>query len=130
VAAIFASFFFALELVTSRLILGFYSAMSFYFIRCLFIFLISLAIFRPKLKGLNKRAKWEIFIVAAIWVIYRMIVYYGYVNLGVIFTTLMIMIAPIFVYLFAWKFLKEKPDWKNIAAAIIIIGCVLYAILI
>jgi len=41
----------------------------------------------------------------------------------------MIMLGPIFVYLFAWKFLKEKINWKNIVTAFVIIGCVLYAIL-
>ena len=129
IAAIFGSLFFALELVVSRLILDFYSALSFYFIRCFSIFLISLLVFHPKLSGLDKKIKWEIFFVAGIWVIYRMIIYYGYVNLGVIFTTLMIMIGPVFIYLFAWKFLKEKLDWRNIVAAIIILGSVLYALL-
>src|SRR4030042_1509646 len=39
IAAIFGSFFFALELVLSRLILDFYSPITFYFLRCIFIFL-------------------------------------------------------------------------------------------
>jgi drug/metabolite transporter (DMT)-like permease len=128
-AAIFGSLFFAMELVTSRLILEYYSSLTFYFIRCLSVFIISIIIFHPRLKGLDKKVKWQIFIVAAIWVIYRVIIYYGYVNMGVIFTTLIIMIAPVFVYIFAWKFLKERLDWKNILAAIIIIGSVLYALL-
>lgn len=128
-AAIFGSLFFAMELVTTRLILEYYSSLTFYFIRCLSVFIISLAVFHPKLKGLDKKVKWQIFIVASIWVIYRIIIYYGYVNMGVIFTTLIIMIAPVFVYIFAWKFLKEKLDWKNIVAAIIIVGSVLYVLL-
>lgn len=128
-AAIFGSLFFAMELVTSRLILGYYSSLTFYFIRCISIFIISLAVFHPKIKGLDKKVKWQILLVAIIWVAYRGIIYYGYVNLGVIFTTLIIMIAPVFIYIFAWKFLKEKLDWRNIVAAIIIIGSVLYALL-
>ena len=61
---------------------------------------------------------------------YRIIVYYGYLTLGFIFTTLMIMLGPIFVYTFARIFLKEKLTWRNIIASAIIIACVLYALLI
>ncbi len=129
IAAMLGSFFFALELVISKLILNFYSPMSFYFLRCFAIFLISLAIFRPKFSKLNKKVRLEILLVGIIWVIYRVIVYYGYLNLGVIFTTLMIMLGPIFIYIFAWKFLKEKLNWKNIVSALVIISCVLYGIL-
>ncbi|OGJ12354.1 hypothetical protein A3K62_00010 [Candidatus Pacearchaeota archaeon RBG_16_35_8] len=129
IAAIFGSFFFALELVVSRLVLDFYSPISFYFLRCLFIFIISLVIFRPKFNKLDKIVKKEILVVAILWVVYRLMIYYGYISLGVIFTTLMIMLGPVFVYIFAWKFLKEKIDWRNIVAAVIIVGSALYAIL-
>ncbi len=129
IAAIIGSFFFALELVISRLILDFYSPISFYFLRCSAIFLISFALFRPKFSNLNTKVRFEILLIGIIWFVYRVVVYYGYLNLGVIFTTLMIMLGPIFVYLFAWKFLEEKLNWKNIISALVIVGCVLYGIL-
>jgi drug/metabolite transporter (DMT)-like permease len=129
IAAIFGSFFFAVELVLSRLILDFYSPISFYFIRSSAIFLISLLIFRPKFKKLNLRNDLIIFLTGIVWVIYRIIIYYGYLNFGVIFTTLMIMLGPIFIYAFARIFLKEKLKLRNIIASLVIIGCVLYAIL-
>ena len=129
VTAIFGSLFFAMELILSRLVLDLYSPLTFYFIRCLSIAILSLIIFHPRLNRLDKKVRWEIFAAGAIWVVYRMIIYYGYVNLGVIFTTLMIMVGPVFIYLFAWKFLKEKLDWRNIVAAAVIIGSVLYALL-
>lgn len=125
-AAMLASFFFALELVISRLILDYYSPVSFYFLRCLSIFLITFILFRPKFNTLNKKVRFEILLIGFVWAIYRVIVYYGYLNLGVIFTTLIIMLGPIFIYIFAWKFLKEKISWRNIVAALVIIGCVLY----
>ncbi|MFH1787690.1 MAG: DMT family transporter [archaeon] len=129
IAAIFGSFFFALELVITRLVLDYYSPISFYFLRCLTIFLISFILFKPKFSELNKDVKIKIFLTGLIWVVYRVLVYYGYLKIGVIFTTLIIMLGPIFIYLFAWKFLKEKINWRNIIASIIIVGCVLYAIL-
>ena len=129
IAAIFGSFFFALELVVSRLVLDYYSPISFYFIRCAAIFLFSIIAFRPRFSKLESGAKKEILIVAVLWVVYRLMIYYGYLSLGVIFTTLMVMLGPIFIYLFAWKFLKEKLDWRNIAAAAVILGSVMYALL-
>ena len=129
ISAILGSFFFALELVLSRLILDFYSPITFYFIRCLFIFLISFVIFRPKFKTLDKKTSLLIFITGAIWVIYRITIYFGYLNYGVIFTTLLVMMAPIFIYILANRFLKEKLNWKNIVSSLVIIACVIYAVL-
>ena len=128
-AAIVGSFFFAFELVLSRLILDYYSPMSFYFLRCLSLFLLSFIIFRPKFERLETKIRWEILLIGLLWVVYRVVVYYGYLNFGVIFTTLILMLGPIFVYLFAWKFLKEKLEWRNILVAVIIVGCVLYVLL-
>jgi len=129
IAAILGSFFFALELIITRLILDFYSPITFYFLRCSSIFLISLIVFRPKFKSLDKKSIWIILITGAIWAVYRIIIYWGYLNYGVIFTTLMIMLGPVLIYILAWKFLKEKLNWKNIVAALIIIACVVYAVL-
>jgi len=130
IAAIFGSFFFALELIISRLILNFYSPMTFYLFRSTAIFLISLIIFTPKFKKIDKKTGWLIFFTGAIWVLYRTIVYYGFVNLGVVFTTLLIMLGPVFVFIFARIFLKEKLNWKNVVAVFVVVACVLYAILV
>ena len=128
IAALLASLFFAIELVASRAILPYYSGITFYFIRCAAILLITLAIFRPNPKNIDKKSGILILITGAIWVFYRVILYYGYLTYGVIFTTLLFILAPIFIYIFARIFLKEKLNWRNIIAAIIIVACVVYAI--
>lgn len=128
IAGILASLFFAVELALSRLILDFYSPLSFYFVRCLAIFIITLLIFRPKLDAFKQKTKIKLLIMGFLFVFYRIIVYYGYVELGVIFTTLIIMLGPIFMYGLAWKFLGDKPSLRNIVAAGVIVLCVLYAI--
>lgn len=130
-AAIFGSFFFALELVLSKPLLDFYSPISFYFVRCVVIFLISLAVFRPSLKPLkNKKSSLKIFITSAVWVGYRIAVYFGYLQYGVTFTTLIIMLGTVFIYILAKIFLKEKLNWKNILSSAVIVACVLYALLV
>lgn len=127
VAAIFGSFFFALELVISRLILDFYSPITFYFLRSFSIFLLSFLIFRPNFKKLNSKVSWQIFLTGLIWIVYRIAVYYGYLKIGVISTTLVLMLGPIFIYALAYFILKEKISWRNVLAAIIIVASMIYA---
>ena len=129
IAALLGSFFFALELVISRSILEFYNPFIFYFIRCLFIFMITLAIFRPK-DHFKTKTKALMLLVAGIWVFQRMILYWGFLELGVVFTTMLFIIAPIFIYIFAKIFLKEKITWRHIVSSAIIIACVVAAIIL
>jgi drug/metabolite transporter (DMT)-like permease len=126
-AAIVGSFFFALELIISRLILDLYSPVTFYFLRCLAVLLLSYVIFRPKLNNVDGKLKINMLIIGAIWVIYRVVTYYGYIKIGIISTTLIFMLAPVFIYTLAKILLKEKINARNIIASIIIIACVLYA---
>ncbi len=128
-AAIIGSFLFAFELVLSKTILNYYSPVSFYFLRCYFIFLLSLAVFKPNFNKLNKKLKFQIILAATLWVLFRISVYYGYLNLGVIKTTLILMFSPVFLYILARVFLKEKLSWRNIVASVIIIGCIIYVTL-
>jgi len=130
IAAIFGSLFYALELVLSKIILEYYSPISFYFLRCVAVLIIGFIIFHPKFNKINGKLKFGILGLGAGWAAYRLILYYGYLSLGIMSTTLIIMLAPVFVYLFAHWFLKEKMNWRNIVASIIIVACVLYATLI
>ena len=129
IAALFGSLFFAFELVISKQILPYYSSITFYFLRCLFIFLIALAIFHPKTK-IKNNTKMLTLIAAAIWIFYRVVLYYGYLVYGIVFTTILFILAPIFIFLFARIFLKEKINKKQIFASIVIIICVALAIII
>ena len=130
IAALLGSFFFALELAISRSILQYYNPLSFYFVRCLLVFITAFLIFRPSTKSFSKNTWHHMIIIAAIWIFYRGLVYFGYLNYGVIFTTLIFLLAPIFLYALARIFLKEKLTWRNIIATIIILACVAYALLI
>ena len=65
-----------------------------------------------------------------IWVIYRVILYWGYLAYGVVFTTMLFILAPVFIYIFARIFLKEKIELRNIIAAMVIVICVILAIIL
>jgi len=130
IAALLGSFFFAVELVISRAILPYYSSLTFYFLRCLSVFLIAVIIFHPKMTSIETKTKLFILITGAIWVAYRLILYYGYLAYGVIFTTILFILAPIFIFLFAKIFLKEKITWRHIISSLIIVACVIVAIIL
>jgi drug/metabolite transporter (DMT)-like permease len=43
---------------------------------------------------------------------------------------MLFILSPIFIYLFAWLYLKEKVTWRQIISSIIIVGCIVVAIVI
>ncbi len=128
--ALLGSFFFALELIFSKLILNFYSPLSFYFLRCSAAFILGLIIFRPKILKIKPEFVPHYFGAGISWVGYRVLMYYGFQSLGVIFTTLVLMLGPIIIFTLAHFILKERMNWKNIIASLIIVICVVYAVLV
>jgi len=128
IAALIGSFLFALELVLSREILDYYSPFTFYFLRCLLIFIITWIFFQPKLSSIPNKTRIYILIVSVIWVALRLILYYGYLILGIVFTTMLFILSPVLVYIFAGIFLKEKVSLRQVIASIIIIICVVIGV--
>lgn len=129
ISAILGSFFFALELIISNLILPFYPPLVFYFIRCVGILILGVAIYKPKPELIERKTWKMIFLVASIWIVYRLLLYSSYLSMGPIETTLLFMLTPIFIYIISYTYLKEKISWRNIVASIIILLCVGYALL-
>lgn len=127
-AALLGSFFFSLELIASSFILQYYNPFLFYFFRCFFIFVICYAIFKPNGKELNKKISFMILVLGAMWVVYRAIIYYGYQNLGIVFTTTLFIFSSVLMMIFAVIFLKEKPTSKQIISTIVISICVVLSI--
>ncbi len=129
IAALLGNFFFAVELVASKLILEHYSPFSFYFLRCLFIFAIVFALYKPDFGKLDKKSGPMIATIAIIWVFYRAIIYYGYTSLGIIFTTILFTLSPVLMLVFAVIFFKERPTLKQIIANGVVLACVVLALI-
>lgn len=129
-SAIFGSFFFASELVVSGIILKFYPPLIFYFLRCFGIFFFSLFIFKSNPNKIKKSTWPMILFVSLIWIGYRLLLYLSYTSKGIITTTLLFILAPVFIYLFSWKYLKEQFKWRNVIASIIIVICVVLAMIL
>ena len=128
IAALIGCFLFAVELVASKPLLPYYSPFSFYFIRCVFIFILTFLIYHPDFKNIGKTNIIMILAIGLIWALYRAIIYYGYESVGIIFTTIIFILSPVLMFLFAVVFLKEKPTMRQIVSTIIIVICVALAI--
>ena len=129
IATLIGSFLFAVELVLSKMILPYYSSWTFYFLRCVVILIIAVIILRPSFKKIDKATHYMTWGVSIIFIIDRAIIYWGYENLGIIYTTIIISIlSPILIFIFARIFLKEKMTRRQIISAIIIVICVVIAI--
>lgn len=125
IAALLGNFFFAVELVASKNILVYYSPFSFYFLRCIFIFAITFAIYRPSFRILKDvEITLSVLLIGLIWIFYRALLYYSYISSGIVFTTLLFILAPVLMFVYAVIFLKEKPNLRQIITTIIIFICV------
>jgi len=138
IAALLGGFLFSLELVLTKILLPSPSSLTwdivksgftFYFLRCLFILIIAWIIFRPNFKKIDKNTHYLNWIVGIIFVIYRLILYWGYATLGIIYTTVILsLLSPVLIFIFARIFLKEKIKKRQIISAVIIVLCVIAAI--
>lgn len=129
-AAILGSFLFAVELIASKSLLSYYDPFTFYFIRCFFIFVICLILFRANGSDLNKRLSLMIISIGIMWAFYRVIIYIGYESIGIVYTTTLFILSPVLMFIFAMIFLKEKPTRKQIISTIIIVACVATSLLL
>lgn len=127
IAALFGGMFFSIELVLSNFILPYYNSFTFYFIRCLGIFILLAIIFYKDIKYTDNKTTFFTIVASMTWIIFRIITYYGYEKLGIVHTTVIFILTPIFIYFMAVIFLKEKLRIKNIISAIIILACVIAA---
>jgi drug/metabolite transporter (DMT)-like permease len=130
VSALLGSFLFAVELILSKPILQFYNPFTFYFLRCLGVFIICWILFKPDGKDLDRKTEWTIISIGLMWAFYRAIMYYGFENIGVIFTTMLFILSAVFTFLFAVVFLKEKPTMRQIISTIVIVICVVLSVVL
>jgi len=129
-AALVGSFLFAIDLVMIKPLLLYYNPLTLYFIRAIFIFTITWIIFHPKLGSIANKTRLLVLFASIAAVFMRIILYYGFQTLGIVFTTTIFILAPVLTYIFPAIFLKEEITKKQIFSSIVIIGCVVAAILI
>jgi drug/metabolite transporter (DMT)-like permease len=115
------------EAVLNKKLLDFIEPSLLYLLRTGFIFIAFAMFFKPNLKLMANKHIGFIAISGILGVVYMVTRFYGFQEYGVIFTTLILILSPILVYLASAVVLHEKIKTKNIIATIVILACIIYA---
>lgn len=122
-----AILFIAAETQVRKVLLDWYSPASLYFLRTGVLAVLFICLWHPEKFSIPKKAWPHIVISGLLGSAMMILIFYGYQNLGIVLTTLILMLGPILTYLLDFVFLKEKLRPRIIIAAIVILGCILYA---
>lgn len=113
------------ELIIIRELLDIYSPASLYFIRTFILAVVFLFLYRPKFVS-NTKTIGLIFVSSLLGVIQMVLKFYGFKNIGVIETTMILLFGPFLVYLVSGIWLKEKILSRDVFAVSVVAACVLY----
>lgn len=117
----------SLESIIIKQALIYFSPALLYTLRTLMVFIIFLVIYRRSVKTIPSKS-WTIFALSgACGALYKITQFAGFNNYGVIYTTLVLMLAPFIILLFDKLWLKEKLHSRQIISIIVIIVAIIYA---
>lgn len=121
-----AMFLMSLESIIIKHLLNAYSPVTLYFARTAAIALVFVIMYKPKLLAMARDA-FALTILSAIFGVMQMVLkFYGFQNLGVVETTMILLLGPFFVYLFSYLYFGEKLYKRDVTAMIVTVACILY----
>ncbi|MFY9484405.1 MAG: DMT family transporter [Patescibacteria group bacterium] len=116
----------ALEVVIIKKLLLVFSPVALYFARTGFVFLALSSWYGGKFGHMSERAARLTFAAAIMGVVYMVLKFYGFAHLGVLYTTMILILAPFFTLVLDRLVLGERLHWRNIAAIIVILSAIIY----
>lgn len=117
----------ATESIIIRELLYTFTPVALYAFRTLALAIFFMFYYRPAFSQVS-RSHWRLMAWGgAIGVIQMVSLFYAYQNLGIIYTTLIAILAPIIVFLASWEILHERIRPRVILAALLILVCVTIA---
>ena len=114
------------ESIIIKLLLDVFSPAALYFIRTAIMLVVFLTLWRPKLLSMPAKCFAFTIISAVFGVVQMVLKFYGFVHLGVVETTIILVLGPFLVYFFSAFYFKENLKFRDIFAAIIVIATVIY----
>jgi drug/metabolite transporter (DMT)-like permease len=119
----------ALEAVIIKLLLAVYSPAGLYFIRTLLLALVFTLTHPPELKGITK-GQWQgILGVGVFGTIFKIVQYTAYSKVGMVITTMILVLSPFLVLLADRLILKERLRLKYILGMVVIGATIGWALL-
>jgi len=124
---VIASFFISVEIIFQKILLEVFSPASLYFWRTAIIFIFFYIYYRPHLRQVSNTNVWLIMFTSALGVAQMVTKFYGFDKFGVIYTSLVLIISPILVYILSTILLHEKIRVRMMISLLVILGCIVYA---
>ena len=127
---ILAVIFMSIEIILQKIILEVFSPVALYFVRTGIIFLIFLFLYQPRLRQVSNAHLFLLLATSALGVIQMITKFYGFQSYGVIYTSLILILSPVLVYITSTILLHERLKLRTVLSALAIIGCIVYATLL
>ncbi len=121
----------AIESVALRQLLNFYSPPLLYFIRVLILAIVFFTIYKPDMKLLLIKPIVRSLVISAMFGTGVMILkYYAFQQIGVVLTTMILLLTPIITYLASYFYFNEHRNFKrDIVCAAVVVLCIIYSTL-
>lgn len=121
-----AMFLMSGESIIIKYLLDVFSPAALYFARTATMSIFFLIFWRPKLLGMPVRCFAYTIIAAFFGVVQMVLKFYGFVHLGVVETTIILVLGPFLVYFFSAFYFREYIKKRDIVAALVVIATVIY----
>jgi len=105
------------------------SPVSLYFMRTTIIALVFVLAYKPKLLDVSRSALALTALSAVFGVVQMVLKFYGFESLGVIETTMILVLGPFLVYFISLFMFKEKVFKRDIFAFVVLVSCILFVTL-
>lgn len=115
------------ELIIIKLLLNVLSPVALYFARTVILFLFFWIFYRPHWGQIAPKNYGLILLTAALGTVQMVTKFYAFENVGIVYTSLILILSPILVYFVSKFFLHENINRKQTFAFAIILLCVIYA---
>lgn len=118
------------ESILVKYLLTSISPVSLYFVRTLIIAFVFQYLYKPSYKELTKNSIYLVALSALFGVMQMVLKFYGFKNLGVVETTMILLLGPFLVYGFSYFYFNERRYFKrDLACAGVVILCIIYSTL-
>lgn len=124
---ILAIVFMSVELILIKILLEVFSPVALYFTRTGIIFVFFFLFYHPQTRKVANQNTALILTSAGLGVVQMVTKFYGFEKYGVVYTSLILILSPILVYIISTIFLHEKLKLRIVISAIVILSCIVYA---
>lgn len=127
---ILAIVFMSIELIFIKILLNVLSPVALYAIRTGILFIFFYFYFRPDILKVGNTNVGLILLTAFFGVVQMIAKFYGFEFYGVIYTSLILILAPLLIYVLSVIMLHERLKPRTVIFGLVILGCIVYATLL